>query len=462
MDSRSRQYDPSDPQRYGPDYLPWQGYAPTALLERPLGEGWGDALPPPPATPAPTGGPPPGGHRRRRWVVALVAALALVLAALGAGFAAQHRTSPQSTAATQQSPGTTQQNPGTTDPGTSPGQGGQGTLPTIPGLPGQQGGTGTQDQQKSSASSAEGKAAAAAISPALVNITTTVSYGQGEAAGTGIVLTADGVVLTNHHVVEGATKIQAYDVGNGTTYTADVVGYDSTHDVAVLQLEGASGLQTATIDQDGVSVGDGVVGVGNAGGLGGTPSAAEGQVTALGSDITVQSDSGGTAERLTGLIQTDAGIEPGDSGGALVDLQGEVIGVDTAASSNNSTGRGQPQGYAIPIASALSISDQIRSGTASSTVHIGDTAFLGVQLAPDVTGRVVVGDVVSGSAAAGLGLGAGDVITAVDGTRVRSAATLSSLIKSSAVGASVTVTWRDGATGQSEQATTTLQAGPVG
>lgn len=461
MDDRTPQYDPSDPQRYGPDYLPWQGYAPTALLERPLGAGWDDAAPVAEVPAAPSGPQRPSGRRRARWIVAAVAAAALVLAGIGVGYAAQDHPGAQPSVATQQ-------DPGATDPGTGPGTGldptspgggsDNGGLPAVPRAPG----TTTPDQQKSTASSPEGVAAAAAISPALVNITTTVSYGQGEAAGTGIVLTADGVVLTNHHVIEGATKIEAYDVGNGQSYTATVVGYDSTHDVAVLQLQGASDLQTATIDDDGVAVGDGVVGVGNAGGLGGTPSAAEGVVTALEQSITVQSESGGSGQRLSNLIETDAAIEPGDSGGALVDLEGEVVGVDTAASSANTTGRGTPQGYAVPIGQALTIAGEIQAGNASDTVHIGETAFLGVQLSGDSAGSVVVGGVVDGSAADELGIGAGDVITSVDGQRIRSAEALSAVIKGEQVGSSITLTWRDGTTGQGEQGTATLQSGPVG
>lgn len=464
-------YDPSDPERYGPDYLPWGGLAPSGSAG---GGSTGEHLPP-----AAEASPAPSTHNRTaRLTVALVAAAALVVGGIGIGYAVQdHGSAVTGTTSDQGStPGSGSTNPGDQGsegwpgwPGSqgsqgqgSDGQGSQGNgsqgqgAPTDPWSQGS-----TTTQGKSQADTAEGKAATAAISPALVNITTTVSYGEGKAAGTGIVLTADGIVVTNHHVIEGATKISAYDVGNGQTYDVKVVGYDSTHDIAVLQLVDASGLTTATIDQDGVQVGDGVVGVGNAGGLGGTPSAAEGKVTALNQSITVRSDSGGTAERLSNLIQTDADIEPGDSGGALVDLQGEVVGVDVAASSNNTTGQGTPEGYAIPVQQALQIADQIRSGAASDAIHIGDTAFLGVQLSADTSG-VQVGGVVSGSAAERLGLSRGDVITSVDGARVRSAASLSELIKSKKVGDQITLTWVDAATGKTQQGSATLGAGPVG
>ncbi|MGZ6840495.1 MAG: S1C family serine protease, partial [Frankiaceae bacterium] len=120
-------------------------------------------------------------------------------------------------------------------------------------------------------------AIAAAVSPGIVDINTTLGYRGAQAAGTGMVLTSSGEVLTNNHVIEGATSITATDVGSGQTYTASVVGYDPSEDVAVLQLTGASGLQTVTIgDSSAVRVGQRVVGIGNAGGTGGTPSYAGG------------------------------------------------------------------------------------------------------------------------------------------------------------------------------------------
>jgi len=160
------------------------------------------------------------------------------------------------------------------------------------------------------------------------------------------------VVLTNNHVIDGATSISATDVGNGKTYSATVVGYDRTHDIAVLALHNASGLQTATLGNSSTaSVGEDVVGVGNAGGTGGTPSAAGGTITALNQSITASDEGDGTSEQLTGLIQTNANIQPGDSGGALVNDQGEVLGVDTAASAGfqfqSNGGQQGTQGFAI-------------------------------------------------------------------------------------------------------------------
>ena len=211
-------------------------------------------------------------------------------------------------------------------------------------------------------------AIASKVDPGLVDINTTLGYQQEQAAGTGIVLSSNGVVLTNNHVIDGATSISVTDVGNQKTYTASVVGYDRTQDIAVLQLHNASGLQTATLgNSSNASVGEHVVGIGNAGGTGGTPSAAGGTVTALNQSITASDDGDGTSEQLSGLIQTNADIQPGDSGGALVNTSGDVLGVDTAASAGFSFQTNGPvsgnQGFAIPINTALSIARTIEAGT---------------------------------------------------------------------------------------------------
>ena len=235
---------------------------------------------------------------------------------------------------------------------------------------------------------------AAKVDPGLVDVVTTLGYQSGKAAGTGMVLTSTGEVLTNNHVIDGATSIKATDVGNGRTYTAKVVGYDKTHDVAVLQLQNASGLQTVTLSSAGPQTGQKVVALGNALGKGGTPSVVSGRITGLGQSITASDEGAGNAEQLTGMIGHNAPIQPGDSGGPLVNREGEVIGMDTAASASSASGSpsqsGQAQtaaqAFAIPIARASSIAGQIEAGTPSSTVHIGATAFLGVETSPSGTG----------------------------------------------------------------------------
>ena len=223
------------------------------------------------------------------------------------------------------------------------------------------------------------------VDPALVDVVSTLGDQGASAAGTGIVLTSNGTVLTNNHVIRGATSIKVTDVGNGRTYTAKVVGYDASKDVAVIQLQNASGLTTANLgDSSSVQAGDAVTALGNAGGKGGTPSVATGAVTALNQGITASDEgSGVNSEQLTGLIETNADIQPGDSGGALVNSFGQVIGMNTAASSGtqfqSESGQSAAQAYAIPIDNAETIAKQVEAGQGSSTVHIGATAFLGIE-----------------------------------------------------------------------------------
>jgi S1-C subfamily serine protease len=306
--------------------------------------------------------------------------------------------------------------------------------------------------------------------PAVVDVVSTLGGQNATAAGTGIVLTSTGEVLTNNHVINGATSIKVREVGDGRVYTASVVGYDAAHDIAVIQMHGASGLQTADLgSSSSVKVGDKVTAIGNAGGQDGTPSVATGRVTGLDQSITASDESSGTAENLSGLIRTNAGIQAGDSGGPLVNASGQVIGIDTAASTgsvqlNSSTAT---QAFTIPINEALSIAHQIESGTASGTVHIGATALLGVEIASNSqqsgstggTGAQLAG-VQPGSGAANAGLTAGDVITAVGGHTVNSASDIRSALNGYHPGDKVSITWTD-QTGQSQSATVVLGSGPA-
>jgi S1-C subfamily serine protease len=321
------------------------------------------------------------------------------------------------------------------------------------------------------------------VDPGLVDVTSTLGYQDATAKGTGIVLTSNGEILTNNHVINGATSVSVTDIGNGKTYKATVVGYDESQDIAVLQLSGASGLTTAaTGDSSTVKVGDSVVGLGNAGGVGGTPSVAAGTVTALDQSITASDEGSGTSEQLTGLIESNADIQAGDSGGPLVNAYGQVIGVDTAASSgfqfggngfggngfggNGSSSSGQAsttQGFTIPINTALSIARQIEAGQASSTVHIGATAFLGVEIASssqqDSSGVTIAG-VTSGSPAANTGLTQYDVITSVAGQSVSTGTSIQQVLERYHPGDKVSIAWTD-TSGQSHTATVTLADGPA-
>jgi S1-C subfamily serine protease len=300
--------------------------------------------------------------------------------------------------------------------------------------------------------------------PAVVDVVTLVDYGAAEAEGTGIVLTSTGLVLTNNHVIEGATSVQVTDVGNGTTYRATVVGYDATADLALIQLQGASGLTVATLgDSSKVLVGEQVTAIGNAGGVGGTPSAATGAVTALDTSITAVDELSRMSEQLTGLIETDAPIVSGDSGGPLVDSAGKVIGLDVAASSGFQFQGTSSTSFAIPINGAVSVARQVEQGRSSSTVHVGATAFLGVEVGSTPylgsPGATVVG-VVQGTPADAAGLEVGDVITSLDGRPIDSSAMLSTAMQQYRPGDHVAVSWLD-QTGQQHTASLVLASGPA-
>jgi S1-C subfamily serine protease len=326
-----------------------------------------------------------------------------------------------------------------------------------------------------SLSSATVRSIAGSVSPALVNINVTDSYQGSKGAATGVVLTPTGLVLTNNHVINGATQISATDVGNGQTYSATVVGYDKSHDIAVIQLKGASDLKTAQFgDSSKALTGQAVVAIGNAGGKGGTPSYVTGNLVAMDQQITATDAGGGGAEQLQGLMQTDAPIQPGDSGGPLVNGAGQIIGIDTAASSGYSLQSSQSQGFAVPSVTALSLATLIANHQASATIHIGPTAFLGVAVSPaagqgfgDLGGQggvastgATVADVLPGTPAAGAGIVAGDVITAVNGRSVVAPTSLSTLLSRYHPGDSVTVTWTDQA-GAQHSTVVKLASGPA-
>jgi len=315
------------------------------------------------------------------------------------------------------------------------------------------------------------KDVASTVDPAIVDIRTNLALEGEAAAGTGIVIGSNGLVLTNNHVIRGATSVRVTDIGNGKTYKGTVLGYSVSNDVALVQLTGASGLQTASIGGT-AHTGETVTAIGNAGGVGGTPSVASGTVTGTNRSITA-SDEGVDAEKLTGLIETNAALQPGDSGGPLVDSSGNVIGMDTAASVGFSfTGQTTGDGYAIPIAHALAIAKTIEAKQATAITHIGPTAMLGVSVQfsngfdgfgtnggfSSATGATVLGTV-SGGPAAKAGLQQGDVITSLGGTKVTSQTTLTNVILKRAPGATVTVKWVD-AFGTSHTSTLKLAVGP--
>jgi S1-C subfamily serine protease len=312
--------------------------------------------------------------------------------------------------------------------------------------------------------------------PSLVDVISTLGYAHATAEGTGMVLTSTGEVLTNNHVVAGATSIKVRDIGDGRTYTAKVVGYSDSRDVAVLQLSDASGLATVSIGNSStVAAGQRIVAIGNAEGRDGTPSVATGAVISTGNTITAVDDGDGVQEHLQGMIQTDANIQPGDSGGPLVNSSGQIVGMDTAASSSNSGGFGTTadqttQAFSIPIDEAISLAHQIEAGKSSDTVHIGPTAFLGVEVdgsgtsgngLGQATSGVEIAGVVNSTAAAKAGLSEGDVITSVGGHQITSDSNLQTVIEEYHPGDKVTIGWT-GQFGQGQTKTVTLTAGPTG
>ena len=313
-------------------------------------------------------------------------------------------------------------------------------------------------------------ALAARADPGLADVTATLGYQQAISDGTGMVLTPSGRVITNNHVIEGATSITVTDVGNHRTYTAAVVGYDQGADIAVLQLAAASGLKTVPLStSSAVTVDETVLALGNAQGQGGTPAAATGVVTAVGQSITATDQAAGISEQLTGLIQTSVPLQPGDSGGPLVSPAGQVIGMDTAASSQFQISSGAAQAFAIPAGQAAPVAAAIAAGRASAAVHIGATAFLGVQVVsypvpvpgnPASSGVGAAG-ITPGTPAARAGLEPGDVIVSIGGHAVTSAMSLRSVMNAYHPGDTASLHWVDQA-GQAHAATIVFAAGPAG
>jgi S1-C subfamily serine protease len=306
---------------------------------------------------------------------------------------------------------------------------------------------------------AGGAAAVTSSTPrtGVVVVNTNLALQGGAAAGTGIVLSSSGLVLTNNHVIRGATTIRITDVSTGRTFSAAVLGYSVSKDIALLKLKNPTGLHAAALgNSSSAYVGEAVTAVGNAGGTG-SLTVVTGRITGLGQGITVSDDNGGS-NRLSGLIETSAPLRPGDSGGPLL-AGGRVIGVDAAADGSGT------DGYSIPINTAMSIARQIQGGHRSATVHVGQTAFLGVLLASsgDFGGQDVPGaqirDTVPGSAADRAGLGSGDVITSLGGRAVNSAAGLQKLVLQASPGKALRIDWTD-SYGYSNSATIRPTAGP--
>jgi S1-C subfamily serine protease len=287
----------------------------------------------------------------------------------------------------------------------------------------------------------------------VVIVKTDLALEQASAAGTGIVLTKDGQILTNNHVIAGATTIRVTVPATHKTYTADVMGYDPADDIALLKLEGASNLATATTGNSAkLKIGQTARAVGNANGAG-KLIVTKGKVVGLNRTISVQQEDG-SFSKLANLVASTAKLVPGDSGGPLLDASGHVIGVDAAGSASGDSG----VGFAVAINKALTITKQIATSRASQLVHIGATAFIGIE-AQDGPKGVLVGGVFPGSPAETAGLAAGDVITSIDGTTLTDSASLRTVLFGHHPGDSITIAYTDAA-GNPGTATVTLADGP--
>ncbi|HVF14441.1 MAG TPA: trypsin-like peptidase domain-containing protein [Acidimicrobiales bacterium] len=313
--------------------------------------------------------------------------------------------------------------------------------------------TATGDTTKTTTASSPGPASVVAgpaldvagilakVEPGVVAIQANGRQGTGQ--GSGIVISADGEVLTNAHVVEGATSIRVTLQGQSQSRAATLVGADSGNDIALLQITGASDLATAELGSSAnVKVGDDVVAIGNALGLRGDPTVTRGIVSALNRSL----------DTLTGMLQTDAAINPGNSGGPLANNKGQVIGINTAVAGRG----GQNIGFAIPIDSARTILDRLRSGQAPKAV-----GFLGVSSQDSTVGNrgAEIVDVVVGGPADRAGVEIGDVITGLNGKEVVGSSDLVGHLRELAPGTRVTVTVDRN--GNSEDVSVTLGERPA-
>jgi S1-C subfamily serine protease len=291
-------------------------------------------------------------------------------------------------------------------------------------------------------------AIAALVDPSVVDVNSILGFQGGTAAGTGMVLSSAGAILTNNHVIDGATHISVQIGGAGRSYPATIVGTDVAEDVAVIQLQGASGLRVAPFgDSSKVLVGDRVVSLGNALGRAGPPSVSQGVVVGLNRDITASDPTAGTSENLSGLIQTSAALQPGDSGGPLVNGAGQVVGMDTAASSRVRFNAGGGVGFAIPINHALQVAAQIRAGggtVPTPSAPATQRGYLGVAVQQNPGSGALVAGIVAGGPAESAGISIGDTIVGVDGTTITSPSSLTSAMSGRHPGDTVRVTWVDG------------------
>ena len=310
-----------------------------------------------------------------------------------------------------------------------------------------------------------GDAASGGVEPGVVDVIASLGYQRLDTLGTGMVVDGSGEVLTNNHVIRGATSIRVTNLADGRTYPAAVVGYDVSADVAVLKLEHAPGLQAIPIGRSATAKpGDAVTAIGNAGGDGGAPKRTTGKIVALDQSISALDDSG-NLEQLAGLIEMSAPLTPGDSGGPLVDGAGKVIGMDTAGSPHFAFRQSSNDGFAIPIDRVRAIASRIEQGRSSPAIHVGKTAFIGVDIESPgheagsrAVGALVTG-ILPGAPAGRAGIVPGDIIYAVQGRTIAAPSALTSTVSSLAPGAVVRLAWID-RKGKTHRANVRLANGP--
>jgi S1-C subfamily serine protease len=449
MDKRCDMSDLDDATRpaggYGQPPAGGYGQPPAGGYGQPPAGGYGQApaYGQPPETSGPPAGPPRGRTSGAVWALAAAVVAGLVLFAGGTGIGwSLARGNLAGQLGTVQAP-----------------------IRTVPQI-------GSSSGQTGPARPADAQAIASKVVPAVVDIDTVIqTLGRpDQAAGTGMILTASGEALTNNHVIQGASSIKVTLPSDGSSYPAKVIGVDPSADIALLQIQGRTGLPTVTLaDSSTLTTGQAVVAIGNALGQGGAPSVTEGTITGLDRSITA-SDGNGSPEQLSGLIQSDASISPGDSGGPLVNTAGQVVGMITAGSTGRFSRSASTVGFAIPSNTAADVVNQIRSGRASSSIILGQPGYLGVQvtnldpatanqLGLSVSGGALVTGVAGGSPAAQAGIARGSVITAIDGGQVASARALGPAIQSHKPGQSIRVTWVDGA--GTHNASVSLASGPA-
>ena len=307
------------------------------------------------------------------------------------------------------------------------------------------------------------------VAPSVVNITTQTQSvssifggsGSGKGVGTGFIVREDGVIVTNYHVVEGAVKITvSLPQPDGRSFQAHVIGSDSQHDLAVLDVD-ADGLPTVALGRSSdLVLGERVVALGYALALPGGPTVTSGIVSSLERTIQVQDDSAGITRTYQDVVQTDAAINPGNSGGPLIDLNGSVVGIDSAGSQN-----AQNIGFAIAIDAAKSLIQQSILHPKAAVAYLGVTSetvteALAAQFGLTVTsGALVVGLSPDGPAEKA-GIAEGDVIVKFDGKTVDSSDGLGSLIQDHKPGDQITVVVAPDAGGAQKTLTVTLATRP--